>query len=376
MLTRTQIYLHYTNSKKEEEKKREILALLLFSFGSSGVPAELFLHLCFFFFLKPIQLLFWCLSLIPTTSFALLIFLNFHLHFLLFFFSSQAFLMQTPKTPGVSSPVHLSSAVETCPVMQPISPICNEHDEHDECLAREQQQMIMQLLSSGLVQAEDLTALGFTAAEVHTSGFPVTCARSGRCEESESKQAHDTTTTAGRRDTSRPGTRQEKARKRGWQDESAEANAVRTPVAATSRATPPTAVAAKVTAPLSEQLRAEALRSASAAERARRRRWASAGHSCGDDCARGLRCGTAEENGNEDEEASACASAVAGAGATAAAQPTRPVNTALAFSGLDVAVVKEIAQLLQTPADDEAAVEQLRVQAYLDSREDGNTPYM
>lgn len=284
--------------------------------------------------------------------------------------------MQTPKTPGVSSPMQLSSAVETCPVMQPISPICNGHDEHDECLAREQQQMIMQLLSSGLVQAEDLTALGFTAAEVHTSGFPVTCARSGRCGESESEQAHDTTTTAGSRDTSSPGTRQEKARKRGWQDESAEANAVRTPVAATSRVTPPTAAAAKVTAPLSEQLRAKALRSASAAERARRRRWALAGHSCGDDCARGLRCGTAEENGDEDEEASACASAVAGAGATAAAQPTRPVNTALAFSGLDVAVVKEIAQLLQTPADDEAAVEQLRVQAYLDSREDGNTPYM
>ncbi|KPA74285.1 hypothetical protein ABB37_09282 [Leptomonas pyrrhocoris] len=309
--------------------------------------------------------------------------------------------MRSPKSSPASSPA--SSAHSTAsPDTQPASPANATLNERQRRLAREQQQMIEQLISAGLAQVADLVQFGFTEAEINAAGlsFPSPHLRA-EAEEQEQEQeerarAEQAATAALHTDD-----RRAKARKRGWHDEpntptstpaTARAAAlshgdltdVRTTAKAVDGALPPSTVChSPATAPssfssppkavaLSEQLRASAVRSAGVVDQHRQQRQATGHDTRGclaEECARTLRYEAEDEDGE-----SACATAPV---VVAAAQPTRVAgNTALAFSGLDVAVAKEIAQMLQAPVDDAAQAEQHRMQAYLESREDGGTPYM
>jgi hypothetical protein len=284
-----------------------------------------------------------------------------------------------------TSPVR-SVALCEAPATEPATPSCNAEREHQQRLAREHQQMVEQLMSSGLVQAADLAALGFTEAEISATGYHLP-AQHHRDEEREGEGEEKLAATA---------VRQGKARKRSWRDSQ------ETPASTPGPSTAPTknhTAAPKTTAkvvagdtpalthrassalfacslPATEGRRAAALHDARFVEQRRTQRQTGVRGSCrarsaaAEKCARMLSY-EAEEDHEDTAHTSASASTT-----MAAVHHARAVNTALSFSGLDVAVAKEIAQLLQTTTDEEAIVEQRRMREYLESREDGNTPYM
>lgn len=282
--------------------------------------------------------------------------------------------MFPPASSTASSPAQ-PSAARVQPATRPSSPLSAAHREHAARLAREQQQMIEELMSTGLVQAADLMALGFTEAEIAAAGFHVPLPPHKLEEEQKVTRAAAAVTGAVSNnlcvedDSSEA--RRGKARKRGWHEEQDDG------LSPTTRDTqePKTAVkmvsgAATTTAVLSEQRRSTALQSAHTVDQQRDQRRAAAGATAErDDCARAL---------DYDEEDESALESHGGLTAVTAFKPhsKRCVNTALNFSGADVAVVKEMASLLRAPVDEEARLERLRAQEYLDSREEGNTPYM
>ncbi|KPI87922.1 hypothetical protein ABL78_3000 [Leptomonas seymouri] len=306
--------------------------------------------------------------------------------------------MQSPKSLPASSPAH-SDALAASPDAQPAPPTSRAHREYQERLAREQQQMMEQLISTGLAKVADLVQLGFTEEEIGAAGFqpPSPHREEEECEHEQALWA----TAAARQAESSADARRAKARKRGWHNRQ-DVNES-TPVTAETpalseddwrdpkttakvmsgaspvrpaRCSPPTAFSSPSPSHavlLSERARADALHSARTVDQFRLQQRASPHNSCGclaDNCARVLHYET-----EGDDEGGACTTTVTPA-VVAEAQPTRAANTALKFSGLDVAVAKEIAQMLQVPAHDAAREEHRRMQEYLESREDGNMPYM
>ncbi|CBZ23697.1 conserved hypothetical protein [Leishmania mexicana MHOM/GT/2001/U1103] len=267
------------------------------------------------------------------------------------------------------------------------------NDTHAGQMAREQQQMIEQLMSTGLVQAADLLEFGFSAAELRAAGLhlPSPHHRAGEQTKGGGEAAQaEWMTDAHSEDRRRCGV----PRKRAWRDDAAQARlqknerAAQSPAVSSAAATAllaaattrePQTVAKSVVTPalLSEETRARSLQAARLVEQTQSLRR----HRGAQDCARWL-C----YDDTEDEEVSSTASTGTSAGEATSAlasmaraaetMPKARCNTALAFSGLDVAVVKEIAQLLQEESDHDASVESRRTREYLESRENGHTPYM
>lgn len=202
--------------------------------------------------------------------------------------------------------------------------------------------MMEQLMSSGLVQAADLVAFGFTEAEITAAGFHLPQAHHTNEEEGGAVM------TAARRTPQRGA-----ARKRsGRPDEDGDGSSVR------PAGTPPAPSPATATRSFAGAAPRTAAKAVEGRHDGRKRPESGVVATSADVCARVLRYDDAE---------SGCAQAP---------RAVRTTNTALGFSGLDVAVAKEIALLLQTPADEDAKAEQARMREYLESREEGNTPYM
>lgn len=247
---------------------------------------------------------------------------------------------------------------------------------HAVQLAREQQQMIEQLMSSGLVQPADLLEFGFSAEELRAVGLQLSAPPPA----APSPRAVATPV----EDEARP-YRRGRPQKRAWGDEEIDTDAVPaqahvTPPPASATATGEPATVAKalhVTSATSsgpapqqpwrsEQSRAADLHAAQLVGSMRHRVAGGVTHPC----ARHLCYGDAQDEEEPPKTTATAMSAMAGHG------PARSGNTALAFSGLDVAVVKEIAQRLQAECGRDADVESQRMREYYESREDGNTPYM
>lgn len=260
-------------------------------------------------------------------------------------------------------------------------------------MLREQQQMMEQLMSTGLVQAADLLEFGFSAAELRAAGLhlPPPHHRAGEQTKGglEAAQAERMADAHGE-DSRRRGV----PRKRAWCDDAAQARpqknervapspvvsgAAATTLSAAETTREPQTVAKSVATPalLSEETRARSLHAAKLVEQTQSLRR----HRGDQDCARWL-C----YDDTDDEEVSSTASTGTSSGEATAALasmaraaetlPKARCNTALAFSGLDVAVVREIAQRLQDESGHDASVESRRTREYVESRENGNTPYM
>nr|CAJ2467551.1 unnamed protein product [Leishmania braziliensis] len=265
------------------------------------------------------------------------------------------------------------------------------NDAHACLLMREQQHMIEQLTSTGLVQVADLLEFGFSPAELCAAGLHLPSPHHRAGEQTKggggAAQAEEIVNDS-HEDCRRP---RRAPRKRAWPDCAAQMRPQTNDRATPSPAAREVSTAALLTVAkpgepktaakgvmtptlLSENTRAQSLRTAKLVEQTqhlRQRRGAQ-------DCARWLCYDDAD-----DEEASSTTPTGASSGeATAAVTSTahKPAktccNTALDFSGLDVAVVKEIAQRLQEESSHDAYVESCRMRDYFESREDGNTPYM
>lgn len=269
--------------------------------------------------------------------------------------------------------------------------------------------MIEQLMSSSLVQVTDLIAFGFTEAEITAAGYHLPCHGDDHEEEEEEERdasaaaAAATVLKAAQAEEGSTDAHRERSRKRGWRDEPntratpptparVQASTASSAMSARSPRTQEPTTAAKTldgAVPLSEQNRVEALRSARVVEEHLGRRHATAAplnESCvanPDDCVRALHF-DAEEEGEGGDRATAAkqtttTTRLVSSPFTQAAAPVQHksnINTALTFSGVDVAVAKEIALLLRAPADEDANAKQLSMQEYIESRVDGNTPYM
>ncbi|CAC9449170.1 hypothetical_protein_-_conserved [Leishmania infantum] len=267
------------------------------------------------------------------------------------------------------------------------------NDTHAGQMVREQQQMIEQLMSTGLVQAADLLDFGFSTAELRAAGLhlPPLHHRAGEqtkgvLEAAQAEWMADDHGEACRR--------RGVPRKRAWCDDAAQARpqkneratpspaisgAAETALSAAETTREPQTLAKSVATPalLSEETRARSLHAAKLVEQTQSLRR----HRGAQECARWL-C----YDDTDDEEVSSTAStgtssgeatsALASMARAAETLPKARCNTALAFSGLDVAVVKEIAQRLQEESGRDASVESRRTREYLESRENGNTPYM
>ncbi|KAG5486222.1 hypothetical protein LSCM1_07342 [Leishmania martiniquensis] len=278
------------------------------------------------------------------------------------------------------------------PPQQQVSSRSSGNDAHARQLAREQQRMMEQLMSTGLVQATDLLAFGFSVAELQAAGLRPASPHHGANEQAESggeAAKGGCAADDGNEDRRCRGA----PRKRAWGCDAAQAPPLQderaTPSSAVSgtattvlltleKACEPPTVAKAVAVPalLSEKAREQSLYAAKLMEDTQLMRPRKGSQ----DCARWL----CYDDADEEEASSASPTGSSSGDATAAVTlkvcttrdpPKTRCNTALAFSGLDVAVVREIAQRLQESSDD-AYVECRRTREYFESREDGNTPYM
>ncbi|GET86088.1 hypothetical protein, conserved [Leishmania tarentolae] len=302
-------------------------------------------------------------------------------------------------SPGALPSAALSSPASTCtyllapPRERQTNNISASNDTHAGHMAREQQQMIEQLMSTGLVQAADLLGFGFSAAELCAAGvhLPSPHHRSGEqtrdCRETEQPKWAGDAYSEDRRHRGVP-------RKRAWCNDAAQTRPQKSERAAQSSAvrgdattavpTPemtrePQTVVKSVTAPalLSEEMRTRSLRAATLVEQTQRLRQQQGSQ----DCAR-LLC--YDDTGDEEVSNTTSKGRFPGEATEALAPMAQATetyhrtrcNTALAFSGLDVAVVKEIAQRLQDESVHDTDTKSSRTREYLESRELGNTPYM
>ncbi|KAG5511568.1 hypothetical protein GH5_06519 [Leishmania sp. Ghana 2012 LV757] len=307
-----------------------------------------------------------------------------------------------PATRAASPGAHPSSASASAasaqthlllPPQQQTNSRCGGNDAHARQLAREQQQMIEQLTSTGLVQAADLLEFGFSAAELRAAGLHLSSPHHRANEQTESRgEATKAERLAdGSNDDRR---RRGVPRKRAWgcdpaqaplpQDERATSSPAVSGTATTAlstveKAREPQTIAKAVVTPLllSEKTRKQCLHAAKLVEDTQIMR----PFKDSQDCARWL----CYDDADEEEASSTSATGSSSGDATVAVTskvhsmrdpPKARCNTALAFSGLDVAVVREIAQRLQEESSHDAYVESRRTREYFLLREDGNTPYM
>ncbi|KAK7201751.1 hypothetical protein NESM_000241000 [Novymonas esmeraldas] len=256
-------------------------------------------------------------------------------------------------------------------------------DAHAGRIAREQHHMIGQLMGAGLVQPADLLEFGFSAAELDAAGvhLPQHIEAGAAEEKVESTSASSATVAVARvprgggvaprkrvwgdnDDSAAHATTLSLPDVRGRSSSSSSSTAVTTPAltpVGMERAGEPQTQAKAITAPpsssgLSERSRGRMLYTAALVGQTQRLCTGPP------DCARSLCYG----DGDAEDEG------------TPSAMPRLSAhrNTALGFSGLDVAVAKEIAQRLREECEHELDIECRRVQEYIESRKDGGTPYM